>query len=492
MRRQRLRALSTSINRQAPSVLEHSATAVVQEKDMSTSSALLSSTLAFALCVSADASPQGQYTFTDLGDLGVGGTIEPQAINNAGTAVGRVPFGSGQRPFIWTSSQGMIVLPGVNLFATPLGINDDGDVVGFTGVFPREAFRWSNGALDSLGFLPGDTGSRATAILGDGTVVGNSGDDFGSTALANTDVFIDSGGGLQLAIAGASVFGASPNGMLTGDRDNEAFLRAGGQLIELGIPGGFDRSAGADVNDSGLVVGRSFSLSGFSTPGSSQAYTWSAGAPSVIPVADSEGVAVNAHGLVLGNSDSLGPFLFDANTGAVVALNSIQSIPGGAQITAVTDINDRGQILGQYRLGPQALQRAFILDPTPISQSFCVATPNSLGQTASIAATGSRSVAANQVILQAQGVPNGAGIFFFGTQSAQVPLGNGNRCVGGSLTRLGPVVNTTGNVATLRFDVQSSGILAGQTRFFQLWYRDAAAGGAFFNLTDGASIDFVQ
>lgn len=131
---------------------------------------------------------------------------------------------------------------------------------------------------------------------------------------------------------------------------------------------------------------------------------------------------------------------------------------------------------------------------------FCQATPNSTGVQARIASNGSCDVAANDLVLSAEPVPNQPGIFFYGTNrvngGAGAPFLNGFRCVGGggSVFRLHPMT-ATGNVASLALDLThpplpAGQILPGSTWHFQYWFRDPAAGGAGANLSDGLSIHF--
>ena len=130
-----------------------------------------------------------------------------------------------------------------------------------------------------------------------------------------------------------------------------------------------------------------------------------------------------------------------------------------------------------------------------LGTNHCLATPNSSGQPAAISASGSTSLAANDLALAAQPVPAGQnGIFFYGPTQAQLPFGNGFQCVTGQLVRL-DVVTAVGDL--LAFDVDYATlppqvpITAGSTWNFQAWFRDPAAGGANFNLSDGLELAFV-
>ncbi len=67
-------------------------------------------------------------------------------------------------------------------------------------------------------------------------------------------------------------------------------------------------------------------------------------------------------------------------------------------------------------------------------------------------------------------------------------------CTTGGITR-GAVVWPTGNVATYTYDnsdaKHSVAGFVGSTRNFQHWFRDPAAGGAFFNTSNAVSIVVV-
>ena len=72
-------------------------------------------------------------------------------------------------------------------------------------------------------------------------------------------------------------------------------------------------------------------------------------------------------------------------------------------------------------------------------------------------------------------MPGQFALFFTGPEEIQVPFGDGFRCVGAGsvgLFRLGPPQ------------------LPGERRSFQLWYRDPAAGGSGFNLSNGVTVTF--
>ncbi len=129
--------------------------------------------------------------------------------------------------------------------------------------------------------------------------------------------------------------------------------------------------------------------------------------------------------------------------------------------------------------------------------TYCVSASNSTGQPALISNTGSVSIAANDFTLVCTGLPpNTFGIFYFGTTETQTVFGNGYRCVGGTTVRFGVQSASAGGVMTRLLNFPSlmgpAVIPVGATRKFQCWYRNPAAGGAGFNLSDGLSATFCN
>jgi hypothetical protein len=129
---------------------------------------------------------------------------------------------------------------------------------------------------------------------------------------------------------------------------------------------------------------------------------------------------------------------------------------------------------------------------------YCTSTVNSSGNAATIACVGSLSVTANDMRLVAHGCPPGTrGLFFFGMQASQTPFANGWLCVSPiepGLIRVAPVmIRPTGSgqaVLDMTRLPPYGTIAAGQTRYFQLWFRDLAGGGAGSNTSDALAITF--
>jgi hypothetical protein len=129
------------------------------------------------------------------------------------------------------------------------------------------------------------------------------------------------------------------------------------------------------------------------------------------------------------------------------------------------------------------------------AQNFCVTSPNTVGLGAIIGSVGSNSIAAGTFDLVVDGCPpNSFGLFYFGTTEILAPFGNGFRCVGGSTFRLGVIQADALGSASWHVNFGAAPALGqidpGETWRFQYWYRNAAAGGAGFNLSNGLRVRF--
>lgn len=142
--------------------------------------------------------------------------------------------------------------------------------------------------------------------------------------------------------------------------------------------------------------------------------------------------------------------------------------------------------------------RAHLIDGSilPVAP-FCTAAPNSTGVGAHIAQRGRTDVSANDFELRAGNLPDLAPcLFVMSLDARSTPFGDGFLCLGGSLRRLNPAlaVNDHGNVwrqVDLTAPTPGLGpISPGDRWHFQLFYRDTAAAGAGFNMTDGLVATF--
>ncbi len=137
--------------------------------------------------------------------------------------------------------------------------------------------------------------------------------------------------------------------------------------------------------------------------------------------------------------------------------------------------------------------------PAPVK--YCSTSPNSVGPGALMSWTGTPSIVADNFHLMSTGCPPGRTLlFYYGAGQLSLPFGNGWRCVssgGVGIFRFQPLVIDSGGTATMRVDFSlppagtGGGLgmwIPGDTWYCQGWYRDPAAGGAFFNLSDGLKV----
>lgn len=147
--------------------------------------------------------------------------------------------------------------------------------------------------------------------------------------------------------------------------------------------------------------------------------------------------------------------------------------------------------------GPGVLSWEGFCNPGPLS--YCAATPNSTGLPAVISIVGSTSVAADDLqLVTSQAPANQFGLFFYGLAQLELPFGNGLRCVGGGgvgVQRLSVALSSAAGVFVHDLDygappAPAGALLPGSTWNFQCWFRDPAAGGADFDLSDGLVLVF--
>ena len=129
--------------------------------------------------------------------------------------------------------------------------------------------------------------------------------------------------------------------------------------------------------------------------------------------------------------------------------------------------------------------------------TYCDNLPNSTGQSAAIGWSGSGSVAANDLVLQVSGATfNKPGLFFYGPDTTQTPLGDGYLCITGNIQRLPVVFTDTLGAASYAVDLEhptlpTNTIQAGETHHFQFWHRDTAGTLANYNLSDALTVPFL-
>ena len=183
---------------------------------------------------------------------------------------------------------------------------------------------------------------------------------------------------------------------------------------------------------------------------------------------------------------------FPVSTGVSAERINPFSAPDASNFVDATTDWSGGDLGSPWQAGAQET------DGCPAPLSFCISSGNSVGAGAIIGYGGSVDIAANDLVLTSNfGPPNQYGIFFYGSDQAGSPFGDGFRCVGGQLFRFTPVQMDSSGTALFPVDLtsppQPAGlVLADSTWNFQYWYRDPSGGPAGYNLSDGLSITFCD
>lgn len=122
---------------------------------------------------------------------------------------------------------------------------------------------------------------------------------------------------------------------------------------------------------------------------------------------------------------------------------------------------------------------------------------NSTGSPALLTASGTPSIAAEDLLLEISGVPlNQPGIFVVGdlANTTGAPFRNGLLCIQPPLTRVGKIPTSPGGLASFPLPPypplwELTGAFPGETQFFQFWYRDSVGPcGALANFTNGLRV----
>jgi hypothetical protein len=116
-----------------------------------------------------------------------------------------------------------------------------------------------------------------------------------------------------------------------------------------------------------------------------------------------------------------------------------------------------------------------------------------------LTATGTARVSADSLVLSAAGMPDSSALYFQGTSQSGaghgLAFGDGLRCAGGSVLRLGVTINSGGasqfpGPADPPISIGGAIPAAGGVRDYQVWYRNAGAfcTSSTFNLTNGLEV----
>ena len=122
---------------------------------------------------------------------------------------------------------------------------------------------------------------------------------------------------------------------------------------------------------------------------------------------------------------------------------------------------------------------------------------SSLGVGGKLVGSGFASLVSDSIVLSGSGMPNSNALYFQGTTQIGAAFGDGVRCAGGTVIRLGTKLNSAGASqypapGDLSVSVRGN-ITAPGVRNYQAWYRNAAAfcTASTFNLTNGVSVTWT-
>jgi hypothetical protein len=217
--------------------------------------------------------------------------------------------------------------------------------------------------------------------------------------------------------------------------------------------------------------------------------SWAAGNPSnhsvTVEFRDRMGNLIDTETAVVTDNCTYTWNGWSSNTG-IASVRIINSAFGGAFV----DLDDMEITMG----------------PGSIGTNYCAANPNSTGNTGDMSASGSTSVAANNLTIEASELPmNAFGYFLTSATQANIPNPGGSLgvlCLGGNIGRYtgpGQIQNTgTGDSFDLLLDLTQTptptgfvAVMAGDVRNYQAWHRDSVGGAAVSNFTDGLEVTFT-
>jgi hypothetical protein len=116
---------------------------------------------------------------------------------------------------------------------------------------------------------------------------------------------------------------------------------------------------------------------------------------------------------------------------------------------------------------------------------------------ANLAASGGASVANDTLVLQGSGMPNASCLYYQGNASLSAVFGDGLRCAGTGVIRLGTAINVGGasqypSTGQVSISVRGN-VSPADVRYYQAWYRNAASfcTSSAFNLSNGYQITWA-
>jgi|GEM_PF-1856735 len=283
-----------------------------------------------------------------------------------------------------------------------------------------------------------------------------------AASLNHSDFFAQAGGTQDSEIGGSSI-SATGSHFANSEVYESPWLAESLGISEMTVT--FDLTAPSSFSLTGMVSSNDFGISDVSLRDSSNTY--------------------------LGGSTSIGNESFPVNDQGFLASGQY-TLRARTHGDTVTNSFGFDYASGNFEVD---------LSLNQIAGNYCSTAPNSVGPGAQISFSGTPSIAANDFTLQSTGSPGGVmGLYYYGPAQIDLPFGDGHRCVGGSIHRLGPPVAADGAGNASRLLDFTSGspasgpgaITATSTWNFQWWYRDGSGpGGNGFNLSDGLWVTFA-
>ncbi len=329
---------------------------------------------------------QALYRVTDLGRLpNYTYMTVPLGLNNHGTVVGFAHNGATYKAFVWNAESGLQPLPPVpgeeTRSSTALGINDLGEIIGFSGQSGGAhsvGWLYRNGQYTLLGTLPGYDGCLPAAINNNSEIVGSA---TGFDALyPSTNFYWSPATGMINVVPGSEteLYGINDAGVVCGG------VRSGtpvgimtwdmrtGIATDLGMLPDSQLSFGYGINEAGQVTGVSIYITSGGHRTTHAVLAQAGQAPVDLGLFQATALGINEHGAVAGarlyrSTPSYYSWVYSPQRGLIPDLQVVvEESAYFSQISNSRAINDRGQMIATGNNGhfPSDLsRRGFLVSP---------------------------------------------------------------------------------------------------------------------------------
>ena len=126
------------------------------------------------------------------------------------------------------------------------------------------------------------------------------------------------------------------------------------------------------------------------------------------------------------------------------------------------------------------------------TQNYCTTAANTVGAGAVMGSSGSTSIGADDFVLECNGLPDDFAIFFYGVakDNSAVMGFNGVQCVSNPVRLQAVQLASGGSISRATSNAELGAPAAGDTMFFQCFYRDHGNLGSPANTSDGLAVTF--